>query len=77
MTRVLVAEDDPDLALGLRNNLEIEGYDVRVARDGAEALALALRVATRVAGSRPGHAEDRRHARAAASCGSATAGSRC
>lgn len=42
MTRVLVAEDDPDLALGLKNNLEIEGYDVRVARDGAEALASAL-----------------------------------
>lgn len=42
MTRILVAEDDPDLALGLRNNLEIEGYDVRVARDGAEALAIAL-----------------------------------
>jgi two-component system, OmpR family, alkaline phosphatase synthesis response regulator PhoP len=42
MTRVLIAEDDPDLALGLKNNLEIEGYDVRVARDGAEALAAAL-----------------------------------
>jgi DNA-binding response OmpR family regulator len=42
MTRILVAEDDPDLALGLKNNLEIEGYDVRVARDGAEALAHAL-----------------------------------
>ncbi len=42
MTRILVAEDDPDLALGLKNNLEIEGYDVRVARDGAEALACAL-----------------------------------
>lgn len=42
MTRILVAEDDPDLALGLKNNLEIEGYDVRVARDGAEALASAL-----------------------------------
>jgi DNA-binding response OmpR family regulator len=42
MTRILVAEDDPDLALGLKNNLEIEGYDVRVARDGAEALAAAL-----------------------------------
>ncbi len=42
MTRILVAEDDPDLALGLRNNLEIEGYEVRVASDGAEALALAL-----------------------------------
>ncbi|HKR37636.1 MAG TPA: response regulator transcription factor [Steroidobacteraceae bacterium] len=42
MTRVLVAEDDPDLALGLKNNLEIEGYEVRVARDGDEALASAL-----------------------------------
>lgn len=42
MTRILVAEDDADLALGLRNNLEIEGYDVRVARDGVEALAIAL-----------------------------------
>ncbi len=42
MTRILVAEDDPDLALGLKNNLEIEGYAVRVARDGAEALACAL-----------------------------------
>lgn len=42
MKRVLVAEDDPDLALGLKNNLEIDGYEVRVARDGAEALASAL-----------------------------------
>jgi DNA-binding response OmpR family regulator len=42
MKRALVAEDDPDLALGLKNNLEIEGYEVRVARDGDEALASAL-----------------------------------
>lgn len=42
MTRILVAEDDPDLALGLKNNLEIEGYEVRVARDGDEALARSL-----------------------------------
>lgn len=42
MMRILVAEDDPDLALGLANNLEIEGYEVRVARDGDEALASAL-----------------------------------
>jgi DNA-binding response OmpR family regulator len=42
MKRVLVAEDDPDLALGLKNNLEIEGYEVRVARDGDETLASAL-----------------------------------
>ena len=41
MTRVLVVEDNPDLAFGLRNNLEIEGYEVTVAADGNEGLALA------------------------------------
>ena len=27
MTQILLVEDNPDLAFGLRNNLEIEGYD--------------------------------------------------
>ncbi|HXM38625.1 MAG TPA: response regulator transcription factor [Gemmatimonadales bacterium] len=39
--RVLVIEDNPDLAYGLRNNLEIEGYDVEVAKDGVKGLARA------------------------------------
>ena len=34
MKRVLVVEDNPDLAYGLRNSLEIAGYDVVVAADG-------------------------------------------
>jgi DNA-binding response OmpR family regulator len=34
VTRILVVEDNPDLAFGLRNNLEIEGYEVVVAADG-------------------------------------------
>ncbi|NUO63562.1 MAG: response regulator transcription factor [Gemmatimonadaceae bacterium] len=38
MTRVLVVEDNRNLALGLRNNLEVEGYVVDVAPDGEEAL---------------------------------------
>ena len=38
MKRVLVVEDNPDLAFGLRNNLEIEGYAVEVAVDGHDAL---------------------------------------
>jgi len=38
VTRILIAEDDSDLATGLRNNLEIEGYDVEVASDGETAL---------------------------------------
>ena len=38
MIRVLVAEDDTGLAFGLRNNLEIEGYEVDLAATGTEAL---------------------------------------
>jgi DNA-binding response OmpR family regulator len=40
MTRILVVEDNPDLAYGLRNNLEIEGYEVDVTGDGASAVAI-------------------------------------
>ncbi len=38
MSRILVVEDNADLAYGLRNNLEIEGYEVDVAVDGEEGL---------------------------------------
>lgn len=38
MPRILVVEDNTDLAFGLRNNLEIEGYEVEVAADGREGL---------------------------------------
>jgi two-component system alkaline phosphatase synthesis response regulator PhoP len=38
--RVLVVEDS-ELAIGLRANLEVEGYEVDVARDGREALRAA------------------------------------
>ncbi|MEX2178141.1 MAG: response regulator transcription factor [Gemmatimonadaceae bacterium] len=34
MTRILVVEDEPSIALGLEDDLELEGYDVEVARDG-------------------------------------------
>lgn len=34
MTRILIVEDNPDLAYGLRTGLEIEGYQVEVADDG-------------------------------------------
>ena len=39
--RVLVVEDDPSIAIGLRINLESEGYVVHVAEDGELALDLA------------------------------------
>jgi DNA-binding response OmpR family regulator len=38
MPRILVIEDNADLAYGLQNNLEIEGYEVRVAEDGETGL---------------------------------------
>ena len=41
MTRVLVIEDSSDLAQGLRYNLELEGYAVKVAEDGGTGLSLA------------------------------------
>ena len=41
MTTILIVEDNADLVYGLRNNLEIEGYDVAVAADGSEGLARA------------------------------------
>ncbi|NIP58065.1 MAG: response regulator [Gemmatimonadetes bacterium] len=40
--RILIVEDNQDLAYGLRNNLEIEGYEVEVAADGREGLDRAL-----------------------------------
>ena len=42
MSRILVIEDNVDLAFGLRNNIEIEGYGVELAHDGQAGLALAL-----------------------------------
>ena len=38
MPRILVIEDNADLAYGLQNNLEIEGYEVRVAENGETGL---------------------------------------
>ena len=41
MTRILIVEDNADLAYGLRTGLEIEGYQVDVATDGTSGLARA------------------------------------
>ena len=41
MNRILVVEDEADIALGLREDLRLEGYDVEIARDGEEAIAMA------------------------------------
>jgi two-component system alkaline phosphatase synthesis response regulator PhoP len=43
MPQILIVEDNTDLAYGLRNNLEIEGYQVNVTEDGPQGLAEAQR----------------------------------
>ena len=43
MSRVLLVEDNVDLAFGLRNNLEIEGYEVEIAGNGPAGLEQARR----------------------------------
>ena len=40
MARILVAEDEPDMAMGLRDNLQFEGYEVLEAADGEEAVRM-------------------------------------
>jgi DNA-binding response OmpR family regulator len=39
--RILVVEDDPSISLGLRMNLEAEGYEVAVAEDGEQGVTRA------------------------------------
>jgi DNA-binding response OmpR family regulator len=41
MSRILIIEDNPDLAFGLRRTLEFEGHDIEVASDGVTGLARA------------------------------------
>jgi DNA-binding response OmpR family regulator len=39
MARILVVEDEEHLAVGIKFNLELEGYEVEVCADGAKALS--------------------------------------
>ena len=39
MAKILVVEDEPNMQIGLRDNLEFESYDVTVAKDGDEGLS--------------------------------------
>ena len=40
--KILIAEDEPSLRENLQWMLELEGFSVHVARDGQEAMALAI-----------------------------------
>ncbi|MDP9176082.1 MAG: response regulator transcription factor [Gemmatimonadota bacterium] len=41
MTRILIVEDEPAIALGLEDDLALEGYEVTLARDGIAGLTRA------------------------------------
>ncbi len=41
---ILIIEDDPDMAMGVRDNLQFEGYQVEVASSGEEGLKTALAI---------------------------------
>ena len=43
MTNILIVEDDASLAMGLEDDLKLEGYQVQVARDGETASRKALK----------------------------------
>lgn len=38
MARILIVEDEPDIALGLQQDLKLDGYDVEVVGDGVTAI---------------------------------------
>lgn len=38
MTKILIVEDEPNMRLGLKDNLEFEGYNVQLAEDGEDGL---------------------------------------
>lgn len=38
MTKILIVEDEPNMRLGLKDNLEFENYEVDIATDGEEGL---------------------------------------
>lgn len=38
MNKILIVEDEPNMRLGLKDNLEFEGYDVDIATNGEEGL---------------------------------------
>ncbi len=43
MARILIVEDDPNMQMGLRDNLTIDGHEVEIATDGETGLTSLLR----------------------------------
>lgn len=42
MTKILIVEDEPNMRLGLKDNLEFEGFDAEIAEDGKDGLTKIL-----------------------------------
>ncbi len=42
MQKILIVEDEPNMRMGLKDNLEFEGYEVAAAADGEEGLSMIL-----------------------------------
>ena len=40
MVKILIVEDEPNMRMGLRDNLEFEGYEVSIAEDGEKGLKM-------------------------------------
>ncbi len=40
MIKILIVEDEPNMRMGLRDNLEFEGYEVSIAEDGEKGLKM-------------------------------------
>ena len=40
MSKILIVEDEPNMRLGLKDNLEFEGYEVEQAEEGEKALKM-------------------------------------
>ena len=68
--RVLVVEDDEEIAQVLQRSLRMEGYEVRIAGDGEAALDDGARLPARPRDPRPRPAEARRHRGRQARCAS-------
>ena len=40
MTKILIVEDEPNMRMGLKDNLEFEGYEISIAEDGEKGLKM-------------------------------------
>jgi DNA-binding response OmpR family regulator len=43
MARILIVEDELEMAMGLKDNFEYDGHDVDIAEDGEQGLAMAMK----------------------------------